>query len=58
MDSSDGVGCVELDALSVPVLQELAKEHIERCMDMTAFNVVLEQDRNKRDTLQKILANN
>jgi hypothetical protein len=43
--------CVELDALSVPVLQALAKNALEKRLDMDAFRKVLEQDKVERQRL-------
>lgn len=57
-DNSDGLMCVELDALSVPVLQTMAKDEIEARLDMDAFRAVLEQDEKERQQIMTMFGNN
>jgi len=58
MENSDGLMCVELDALSVPVLQSLAKAEVESRLDMDAFNAVLNQDEKERQQITLLFSNN
>jgi hypothetical protein len=57
-ENSDGLMCVELDALSVPVLQTMAKEEIEARLDMEAYRAVLDQDEKERQQIVQLFSNN